>query len=359
MSQYHSLRIAAVRPETRDAVTVEFAVPAELRAAFRFVQGQHVNVRAAIEGAEVRRSYSICAAAPPAGPEGRLRILIKRQPGGVFSNWANDHLRAGDTLDVMPPAGLFHMPLDAAAARRYLAIAAGSGITPVLSLIATTLAAEPRSQFTLFYGNRASAGILFREELADLKDRYLERFTLVHVMSREQQDLELLNGRLTAQKVEAMLRVWGPLQGFAAVYLCGPHGMNQELAKALAAWGLPKERLKIEQFATSRQRQPLAPLPRTQAPACEATLILDGRHYTFPVARGQETILDAGLRAGVDLRFSCKSGVCATCRAKLVQGEVDMDGNFALEDYEIARGYILTCQSYPATDRVVVDFDQD
>ncbi len=355
MSQYHSLRIAAVRPETRDAITVEFALPESLRSSFGFVQGQHVNVRATIAGAEVRRSYSLCAAAN----EHQLRILIKRQPGGVFSNWANDHLRAGDTLDVMPPAGLFHTPLDAAQARRYLAIAAGSGITPVLSLLKTTLAVEPRSRFTLFYGNRASATILFRDELADLKDRYLDRFTLVHVMSREQQDLELLNGRLTPEKVAALLQVWGPLAGFAAVYLCGPHDMNRDLAQALQAWGLPRERLKVEQFAASRQQQPLRPLPPAPAPPCEATLILDGRHYTFPVARGQETILDAGLRAGVDLRFSCKSGVCATCRAKLLQGEVDMDGNFALEDYEIARGYILTCQSYPATGRVVVDFDQD
>jgi ring-1,2-phenylacetyl-CoA epoxidase subunit PaaE len=355
MSQYHSLRIAEVRPQTRDAITVEFEVPAALRPVFRFVQGQHVNVRAAIAGAEARRSYSICAAAH----EERLRILIKRQPGGVFSNWANDHLRAGETLDVMPPAGLFHTPLDPRQARRYLALAAGSGITPVLSLIATTLALEPRSEFTLFYGNRASSAIVFREELADLKDQYLGRFTLVHVMSREQQDLDLLNGRLTPEKVEALLKVWGPLAGFDAVYLCGPHDMNRDLAQALQAWGLPRQRLKVEQFAASRQRQALGPPPVQAAAACEATLILDGRHYTFPVARGQETILDAGLRAGVDLRFSCKSGVCATCRAKLVQGEVDMDGNFALEDYEIARGYILTCQSYPAGERVVVDFDQD
>jgi ring-1,2-phenylacetyl-CoA epoxidase subunit PaaE len=355
MSQYHSLRIAAVRPETRDAVTVEFDVPAELRSAFQFMQGQHVNVRAAIDGAEVRRSYSICAAPQ----ENRLRILVKRQPAGVFSNWANDHLRPGGWLDVMPPAGLFHTALDPAQARRYLALAAGSGITPVLSLIKTTLAVEPHSQFTLFYGNRASASILFREELADLKDQYLGRFTLVHVMSREQQDLDLLNGRLTPEKVRALLQVWGPIEAFAAVFLCGPNEMNRDLAQALNAWGLPKSRLKVEQFAASRQQQPLAPRPADQAPACEATLILDGRHYTFPVARGRESILDAGLRAGVDLRFSCKSGVCATCRAKLLQGEVDMDGNFALEDYEIARGYILTCQSYPVTERVVVDFDQD
>lgn len=357
MSLYHQLEIAEVKQETRDAVTVSFEVPETLRAAFHFTQGQHVNVRAKIADEEVRRSYSICAAIQDA----RLRILIKRQPEGLFSNWANDQLRAGATLDVMPPAGLFHTPLDPAAERRYLAIAAGSGITPVLSILKTTLLAEPRSQFTLFYGNRASSTILFREELADLKDLFLERLILVQVMSREQQDLDLLNGRLTAGKVQELLRYWGPLPSMHAIFLCGPNQMNQDLAQALASWGYPKNQIKIEQFATSQQRRQLRPLAAAAAAVntSQATLILDGRRHTFPVVRGQETILDAGLRAGLDLRFSCKSGVCATCRAKLVQGEVDMDGNFALEDYEIARGYILTCQSYPATDQVTVDFDQD
>ena len=355
MSQYHTLTVAEVRPETREAVTVTLEVPRELRETFRFVHGQHVNVRATIDGAEVRRSYSICAAPS----EQRLRILIKRQTGGVFSSWAQN-LQAGDRLDVMPPAGLFHTPLDPAAQRRYLAIAAGSGITPVLSIVKTTLAAEPRSEFTLFYGNRASSSILFREELADLKDVYLTRFSLVHVMSREQQDLELLNGRLTPEMVHDLLRHWGPLEAMDAVFLCGPHGMNRDLAAALQSWGYDRDRTKLEQFAVSRQG---APRPRVEAPAaaglCQATLIVDGRHHTIPVVRGSETILDAGLRAGLDLRYSCKSGVCATCRAKLESGEVDMDGNFALEDYEIARGYILTCQSYPVTEQVVVDFDQD
>jgi ring-1,2-phenylacetyl-CoA epoxidase subunit PaaE len=355
MSHYHSLRIADVRPETREAITVSFEIPASLAGAFRFIPGQHVNVRAHIAGQEVRRSYSICAAAT----DPRLRILIKRQPGGLFSNWANDHLHAGGTLDVMPPTGLFHVPVDPARPARYLAIAAGSGITPVLSILKSTLAAEPRSEWSLFYGNRASSTILFREELADLKDRYLDRFALVHVMSREQQDLDMLNGRLTPDRCLPLLRHWGPLEGLEAVFLCGPQEMNREVADALVAAGYPAARIKREQFASSRQQQSLPPLPVTGEEAvCQAQLILDGRTHQFPV-RKRETILDAGLRAGIDLRFSCKGGVCATCRAKLVSGEVDMDGNFALEDYEIARGYILTCQSYPVTPAVLVDFDQD
>lgn len=251
MSQYHTLEVAEVRAETREAVVVTLRVPPELRAAFRYTQGQHLNVCARVGGEEARRSYSICAAVQ----DDQLRILIKRQPGGLFSNWANDELRAGATLDVMPPAGLFHVELDPAAARAWLAIAAGSGITPVLSVLKTTLLAEPRSQFTLFYGNRASSSILFREELADLKDRFLERFTLVHVMSREQQDLDLLNGRLTPEKVSALLRHWGPLAEMEAVFLCGPHEMNRDLAQALASWGYPKAKIKIEQFAANQQRQ--------------------------------------------------------------------------------------------------------
>lgn len=357
MSHYRALKIAAVTPETRDAVTITFAVPPELQAAFQFIQGQHLNVRARIGGEEVRRSYSICEAVQAH----RLRILVKRQPGGVFSNWANDSLQAGQTLEVMPPAGLFHIPLAPERHRRYLAIAAGSGITPVLSILKTALAAEPLSDFTLFYGNRASSSILFREELADLKDTYLNRFSLVHVMTREHQDLDLLNGRLTAAKCHELLCYWGPLEAMDAIFLCGPHEMNRELAASFQQAGFPAARIKTEQFATSQQKQPLRPLePAAQKQEItQVTLILDGRQYQFPMERGRETILEAGLRAGLDLRFSCKSGVCATCRAKLVSGEVDMDGNFALEDYEIARGYVLTCQSYPVTDKVTVDFDQD
>lgn len=357
MSVYHSLAIAAVRPETREAVTVTLEVPATERAAFRFLPGQHLNVRATIAGEEVRRSYSICSAP---GDEG-LRILIKRQSGGQFSNWANDALRPGQRLEVMPPTGLFHVPADPGGAHRYLAIAAGSGITPVLSIIKATLAAEPQSQFTLFYGNRGSGSTLFREELSDLKDRYLTRFLLLHVMSREHQDLDLLNGRLSGVKVRELLAHWGPPQGMRAVFVCGPHDMNQDVAAAIAAMGYPRAQIKLEQFATSQQKRrapQTAPAPAA-ANLVQITAILDGRHHEFAMARGGESILESGLRAGIDLRYSCQSGVCATCRAKLVQGEVDMDGNFALEDYEVARGFILTCQSYPRSERIVVDFDAD
>ncbi|MGH9520440.1 MAG: 1,2-phenylacetyl-CoA epoxidase subunit PaaE [Terriglobales bacterium] len=357
MSQYHRLEIAAVRPETREAVTVTLAIPEAERAAFRFLPGQHLNVRATIAGEEVRRSYSICSAPDDPG----LRILIKRQPHGQFSTWANESLRPGQRLEVMPPTGLFHVPTEPVVAHRYLAIAAGSGITPVLSIIKSTLAAEPRSQFTLFYGNRGSGSTLFREELSDLKDRYLTRFVLLHVMSREHQDLDLLNGRLSGEKVRALLQHWGPLQGMRAAFICGPHDMNQDVAAALEAQGYPRAQIKLEQFATSQQRRRTVAVtaPAAAAELVKVTAILDGRHHEFTMARGRESILESGLRAGIDLRYSCQSGVCATCRAKLVQGEVDMDGNFALEDYEVARGFILTCQSYPRSERIVVDFDAD
>src|SRR6185437_6051079 len=268
MSHYHTLTVATVEPETRDAVVVGFDLPAALQSTFRFLAGQHVNLRAQIPGVgELRRSYSICSAPG----EARLHIAIKRHPGGAFSNWANDHLRAGMPLDLMPPAGLFHLPLDPAAARRYLAVAAGSGITPVLALLQATLRDEPKSQFTLFYGNRASSSIMFRNLLADIKDSYLERFSLVHVMSREQQDLDLLNGRLTPEKVEALLGPWGPLEAMDAVLICGPGSMNRDLSQALLRRGYPKAQIRVEQFAASRQgAAPLAAPPAAGEPVCQA-----------------------------------------------------------------------------------------
>jgi ring-1,2-phenylacetyl-CoA epoxidase subunit PaaE len=356
MSKFHPLPIARVDRETRDAIAVTFAVPDALRDAFRFEQGQHLTVRAAIDGKDVRRSYSICSAVQ----DGQLRIAIKRAPGGVFSVWANERLGAGDTLEVMPPLGHFAVPLARDAARHYVAFAAGSGITPILSIVKTTLAVEPRSQFTLFYGNRASATVMFREELAALKDTYLERLNLVHVLSREAQDIELLHGRIDGARASALLDHWAPLEDVDAIYLCGPDGMMQSIHAMLAARGYPEDQVRIERFASSipkHEHQPAA-LPQGTSTETEVTVILDGATRTFTLDRTRESILDAGLAQGIELPYSCKGGVCSTCRCKLVEGEVDMDVNFALEDYEVARGFILACQSYPATDRVTVDFDQ-
>jgi ring-1,2-phenylacetyl-CoA epoxidase subunit PaaE len=356
VSKFHPLEVASVARETRDAVALTFAVPRELEQAFRFVQGQHLTLRADIEGEDLRRSYSICSAVQ----DGDLRIAVKKAPGGTFSTWMNEQVRVGQVIDVMPPMGHFNVPLNPANRKHYLGFAAGSGITPLLSIIKTTLAVEAHSKFTLFYGNRSSSAVIFREELADLKDLNLERINLVYVMSREPQDIAILNGRIDAQKADQLLAHWVDLSDIDTAFVCGPDGMMQAVSKALQARGFAKSRIKIELFAASIPKH-VHKVPAQPAPGhreCEVTVIMDGAARTYALEKGKENILDAALKQGIELPYSCKGGVCSTCRAKLVEGEVDMDANFALEDYEVARGFILCCQSYPVTDKVVVDYDQ-
>ncbi|AGW94523.1 MULTISPECIES: 1,2-phenylacetyl-CoA epoxidase subunit PaaE [Cupriavidus] len=357
MSKFHELTVASVTRETRDAVAVTFAVPDELADTYRYVQGQHLTLRTGIGGEDVRRSYSICSAVQDA----RLRVAIKRVDGGLFSNWANEQLQPGMTLEVMPPSGHFHVPLSATHAKHYVAFAAGSGITPMLSIIKTTLQAEPESRFTLFYGNRASSSVLFKEELEDLKDTYLQRFNLVFVLSREQLDIDLFNGRIDGAKVNALLKHWVKPQDIDVTFICGPHSMMEEVSQALQDNGVDKTRIKRELFATSIPSARPAAHAHKQAgqQQCEVTVIQDGRTRSFTLEKNKETVLDAALAQGIELPYSCKGGVCSTCRCKRIEGEVDMDVNFALEDYEVARGFILSCQSYAVSDKLVIDFDQE
>ena len=290
----------------------------------------------------------------------QLRVAIKRTPGGVFSTWANDPLKPGQSLQVMPPMGHFNLPLSPDHHKHYLAFAAGSGITPLLSIIKTTLITEPHSRFTLVYGNRASSSVIFKEELSDLKDIYLERLNIVYVMSREQQDVELFNGRITAEKCAQFFRSWIPLNDVDAAFLCGPEQMTEAVSAALQQHGMAQSKIKVELFAASiPKHKTVAPRPVVGAQECEVTVVIDGNHTVFTMAKEQESLLDAGLKHGIDMRYSCKGGVCATCRCKVVQGKVDMDANYALEDYEIARGFVLSCQSFPVTDTLLIDFDQD
>lgn len=356
MHQFHPLTVADIRPETRDAVVITFDVPADLADKFKYIQGQYLTLRAIIDGEEIRRSYSICSAVQ----ENRLRVGIKRQKGGIFSNWAADNLRPGDVVEAMPPAGSFHTPLVAEEARHYVAFVGGSGITPVLGIIKSTMIGEPRSIFTLFYGNMASATIMFREELEDLKNQYLDRMQIVHILDREQQDIELFNGILDREKCELLLRHWVDASDIDTAFICGPEAMMLQAQDALVAAGVDRRRIKFELFASAAApgKRPPAPDGSREKPNCEATIIIDGHQRTIAMNKGRQSILDAGLAEGIELPFACKGGVCSTCRALLREGEVDMDANFALEDYEIQRGYILCCQSYPVTDRVVVDFDQ-
>ncbi|MFC0131227.1 phenylacetic acid degradation protein [Massilia eurypsychrophila] len=356
MSKFHPLTVAAVRNETRDTIAVTFNVPPELAGSFRYQQGQHLTLRAQINDEDVRRSYSICSSVQ----DDLLRVAIKRTTGGLFSTWANDTLRPGTVIEVMPPMGHFNTALSADSTRNYVAFAAGSGITPILSIIKTTLLAEPNSRFTLFYGNRASSSVIFKEELTDLKDMYMGRLQLAYVMSREQQDIDLFNGRITKEKTEQLLRHWIRVEDIDTAFICGPEDMMLGVSAALQEAGMPKHDIKIELFAASipkhqhKPRAHSADVPHET----EVTVIMDGNHTTFAMDKDKESILDAGLRAGIDMRYSCKGGVCSTCRCKLIDGKVDMDVNYALEDYEIARGFILSCQSFPVTDKVVVDFDQ-
>ncbi len=352
---FYPLSVRAVEPETAEAIVVTFDVPEPWRELFRFTQGQHLTLRARIGGEEVRRSYSICSAVQ----DETLRVAIKILPGGVFSQWAAANLKAGQTLEVMPPAGHFYVPLAAENRKHYAAFAAGSGITPVLSILKTTLIAEPRSSFTLFYGNRTSESIMFRDELADLKDQFLGRFQLVHVLTREHQECDLFNGRLTPEKCELLLNRLGCAAGLDAIFICGPQGMAEALASKLRAMGIPESRVKIELFSAAAPRKTIVTAPAAAIGDCEVILTADGRQRSFTMARGGESILDAALKRGIELRYSCKSGVCATCRSKLIAGQVEMDVNYSLEPEEVRRGFVLTCQSHPLTNQVKLDFDQD
>ena len=354
--RFHWLEVAAVQPETADAVSVVFAVPEALRAAYGFRAGQYLTLRATIEGVEVRRSYSICSG--EADPE--LRIAIKRVEGGVFSAWAQAALRPGMAVEVMTPTGRFGVaerPGDGAAV--HVGVAAGSGITPVLSMVRTVLARGRDERFFLFYGSRATPEILFRGALENLKDRYLGRLSVFHVLSQERQDVDVLNGRLDGEKLPLLLRrVLGGV-GVDAAYLCGPEGMIEAAAGALAAAGVPAERVHIERFTSALGGRPQGERPVRAAAAAFATaaVVLDGARTNVPVAAG-ETVLDAALRAGLDLPFSCKGGMCSTCRAKVTEGTVAMEVNYSLEPWEVAAGFVLTCQARPTGARVTVDYDQ-
>lgn len=354
--EFRSLTIAEVRQETSDAISVAFAVPADLRDAFRFQPGQHLAFRVMFEGEEVRRTYSICS-----GPGERdLRIAVKRVDGGRFSNWANDTLRAGATLDVMPPAGRFVVPAGDGGPRHLAAFAAGAGITPIIAMVWHVLEHEPESRFTLFLGNRTPQSILFREALEDLKDRHLSRFTLINVLSRGDDDSPLLSGRLDKDKIEALARGLLPLDSVQHVFLCGPGSMIKEARTALFGLGVPRERVHHEFFAAgggAYQHKPTAPVvPTVVEGGAEVAVLLDGARHSFVVAPG-ERVVDAALKAGVRVPYACKGGMCCTCRAKLLEGEVVMDANYSLEPWETEAGFVLTCQARPTTPKVRLDYD--
>lgn len=353
--EFHRLTVSDVRRETPEAVSIAFAVPADLAAAYRFNPGQHITLRMQVDGNEVRRSYSICTT-----PDDReLRIAVKKVEGGLFSTLANEKIEPGDVIDVMTPQGRFGITLDPQAERHYLAVAAGSGITPVMSIVRTVLTREPKSRVTLIYGNRSTQSIIFREQLEDLKDRFLSRFTVHHILSREAQEISLLDGRIDASKIAALLHTL-PQGDIDQVFLCGPGGLIEEGRTALTQFGVPAECIHVEYFSTDGTPVAArAATPTAAATAQEAIvrITLNGARHEVPVHAG-ETIVDAGLRAGLEMPYSCRGGMCCTCRAKVTQGAVVMDTNYSLEPWELEAGYVLTCQSHPTTPVVVLDYDE-
>jgi len=356
--QFHRLRIREVRPETDDSVSVAFEVPQPLREAYRFVQGQFLTLRERVEGEELRRSYSVCVGVPDYEDTGELRVAIKRVPGGRFSNWANEHLHAGLDIDVMTPDGRFFTPLSPGQAKHYVGFAGGSGITPMLSLIRTILATEPGSEFTLVYGNRTVASIMFVEALEELKNRHMNRLRLVHVLSDEGQEIELFSGLLDDERCADLLRTLVPAAGIDEAFVCGPAPMMDAVERSLLAAGVARANIHIERFGTpALPAAPVAPVT-DDAPRADVVLIVDGKERRLRVPMHGTAILDAGLRAGVNLPFACKGGVCCTCRARVLEGEVRMERNFSLEDQEVARGFVLTCQAHPVSPRVVISYDE-
>ncbi len=352
--RFHRLAINDLRRESADAISLSFAIPSELKSDYSYTPGQYLTLRTTLDGEEVRRSYSICS-----GPDdGEIRIAIKKIDGGAFSSWAAEELKVGDKLDVMTPTGRFGVETSPGEALTYVGFAAGSGITPILSIIKGVLAREPNSRFFLFYGNRTTSGMLFRETLEELKDRFIERLSIFHVISGEEQDIQILHGRIDAEKVKVLLRSLVPASTADHVFICGPAGMSEEVEVTCRELGIDPERIHVERFVSEFGGRPR---PRTIVPAdapakAYAALIIDGKRREVPVAE-DEAILDAALRAGIDLPFACKGGMCSTCRAKLVEGSAKMEINYSLEPWELKAGFILTCQAKPVSERVVVDYD--
>jgi ring-1,2-phenylacetyl-CoA epoxidase subunit PaaE len=350
---FHPLTIADVRRETSEAISIRFAVPEATRDDFAFTSGQYLTLRTELDGTEVRRSYSICSGMD----EGELRVAIKRLDGGLFSSFANAQLKAGDTIDVMPPDGRFGLAPDAAAERTYVGFAAGSGITPIFSIVKSVLAREPQSHFVLFYGNKSSATIMFKDDLDDLKDRFVDRLSVHHILSREMQDVDVLHGRLTGDKVPPLIRTAGGIAAVDEIFLCGPLPMLDEVSATLVSLGLPSARIHREIFTTETPSRPIKPAPASNArEKVSLSIQIDGALHKLAM-RKDETVLEAAERHELDLPYSCRGGMCCTCRAKLLEGAGAMDQNFSLEPWEEQAGFVLTCQFRPATEKIALDYD--
>lgn len=358
MIHFHSLRVKKIQKETEDCVSISFEVPEELKDIFQFKQGQNLTIKKTIKGEELRRNYSICTSPY----DNELKVAVKRVKGGLFSTYANEELKEGEFLDVMPPTGEFYTELNPNQQKTYVAFAAGSGITPLLSIIKTTLIVEPKSNFTLVYGNRTKTSIIFKEELEALKDKFIDRFCIYHILSREKTDTPLNEGRIDEAKCELFFTKLINIKTADEFFICGPEQMIFCLKDLLERNGVSKEHIHFELFTVPGQKQSVisnrqsANKNDTQ-PKSNVSVKLDGITFDFELGYNDQTILNAALELGADLPYACKGGVCTTCKAKLKEGQVKMDVNWGLEQEEVDKGFILTCQSHPLTKKVVVDFD--
>ena len=355
-ARFYPLEVAEIVAETADANSIRFAVPHELRDIFAYRAGQHLTLKADIAGEDVRRNYSLCVAPQ----EGQLKVTVKRIAGGVFSNWANDNLAPGDRLEVMPPHGSFTWEFNPAASNDYVGFAGGSGITPVISILKTALTSEPQSRFTLFYGNRDSSSVIFLEELARLKNRFMDRLQVHHFLAEEAEDIDIFNGMLDRAKCDLILGSFVEVEDVAAFFVCGPGPMMDAAEEALQAVGVPHDKILIERFTAGRPSAALeAQMQALQSQAQGLTMLvtLDGRKRRVPFSAEAGNILDSARAAGMPAPYACKAGVCATCRARVVSGKVEMAARYGLSDDEVAGGYVLTCQSVPKGPGVEVDYD--
>lgn len=357
MIHFHSLQVKTVHKETDDCVSVSFTVPHELKDVFQFRQGQNLTVKKVLEGKELRRNYSICSSPF----DGTLKMAVKKVEGGLFSTWANNELKAGDWIEVMPPTGKFYTQLNPSQRKNYVAFTAGSGITPILSIIKTTLLTEPQSSFTLVYGNRTKNSIIFKEELEALKDKFINRFRVYHVLSREKSDAAINYGRIDVEKLALLFDKVIDKTRCDEFFLCGPEEMIFCVKNYLAEKGIAAYKIHFELFTVPGQKQSTVihqPLSEIDlGPKSKISVKLDGILFDFDLGYDSESILDAALKQGADLPYACKGGVCTTCKARIIEGEIRMDVNWGLEPDEVEKGFILTCQSHPVTEKVVIDFD--
>lgn len=355
MAKFHNIQIQDIYKVTKDCSVVTFQIPNELTTEFQYKQGQHLTLKTMVDGEEVRRSYSLCSSPI----ENKWQVAVKRISGGLLSTFINENLKKGDFLEIMPPSGKFNVEVNPEKAKNYIVFAAGSGITPILSIIKTHLANEPKSTFKLFYLNRSVKSIIFKEEIEQLKNRYFGRFEIFHFLTKEHRSIELLNGRFTKEKIQILTDKIIDVENVDDCFICGPEEMIFLLRDELVAAGLDKDKIHYELFTSGiseADKERIRKIVEHKAEGTDVTIIDGGKEFHFVMDEAYDNILDGALAAGADLPFACKGGVCSTCKCKVIEGEVEMKINYALDAHEVAKGLVLSCQAVPTTDKVVVDF---